>query len=129
MSIPKFEPCNVHWCEPRIPKHEWQLASISGDCLEEVGIPNKGRAVINCTIKPRVGDLVHCNTEFCTINGYIKQVKSFDGEQMIVGTRYRDHSRNFEFYVFEFYGVVEMVFDMFGDIVYRRADNEQREAD
>lgn len=124
MSIPKFEPCNVHWCEPRKPRHEWQLELIGGDCLEEIGIPNKGRAVINRTIKPRVGDLVHCNTEFCTINGYIKQVKSFDGEQMIVGTRYRDHSRNFEFYVFEFYGVVEMVFDMMGDIVYRRTDEK-----
>ncbi len=125
MNKNQLKPCKVHWCQPRLPKHEYQLESIGGICLEEVGIPNKGKAVINRTIKPRVGDLVHCNTEFCTINGCIKQVKSFDGEQMIVGTRYLDHSKNFEFYCFEFYGVVEMVFDVMGNIVYRRATDER----
>lgn len=119
-----LEPCKVHWCYPRLPKHNYVLRSIAGICLEEVGIPDRGRAVINCTIKPKVGDLVHCNTKFCTINGYIKQVKQFDGEQMLVGTRYKDPSKNFDFYCFEFYGVVEMVFDVAGDIVYRRVENE-----
>lgn len=123
--VHELKPCKVHWCKPRLPKHEYELCSISGICLEEVGIPDKGRAVINRTIKPKVGDLVHCNTEFCTINGYIKEVKSFDGEQMVVGTRYKDHSKNFDFYCFEFYGVVEMVFDVMGNIVYRRADTEK----
>ena len=118
-----MEPCKVHWCKPRRKDLEWQLESISGICLEEVGIPSKGRAVINCTIKPRVGDLVHCNNFMCTINGFIKQVKSFDGEEMVVTTRYKDHSKNFSFYVFEFYGVVEMVFDTMGNIVYRREGN------
>jgi hypothetical protein len=126
MKETELKPCTVHWCKPKYPKREWQLREISGICLEEVGIPNKGRAVINKTIKPNVGDLVHCNTEFCSLNGYIKQVKAFDGEQMLVGTRYLDHSKNYDFYCFEFYGVVEMVFDMMGNIVYRRADNEQR---
>lgn len=116
----KNTPCKVHFVKPRFPEHEYVLRAIHGICLEEVGIPSRGRAVINKTIRPNVGDLVHCNDAFCTINGYIKQVKSFDGEQMIVGTRYIDHSKNFDFYCFEFYGVVEMVFDMLGHIVYRR---------
>lgn len=124
MNETELKPCKVHWCEPRLPKHEWSLKSIQGICLEEIGIPSKGKAVINHTIKPKVGDLVHCNNEFCTIDGFIKQVKSFDGEEMLVGTRYLDHSKNFDFYCFEFYGVVEMIFDMFGDIVYRRATDE-----
>ena len=118
-----MKPCKVHWCEPRLKEHEWNLISTAGICLEEVGIPSKGRAVINSTIKPRVGDLVHCNNYMCSINGYIKQVKSFDGEEMVVTTRYKDHSKNFSFYVFEFYGVVEMVFDTMGNIVYRREGN------
>ena len=129
MNETELKPCKVHWCKPRFPKHEWSLKSIQGICLEEIGIPSKGKAVINHTIKPKVGDLVWCNNAFCTIGGFIKQVKSFDGEEMLVGTRYLDHSKNFDFYCFEFYGVVEMVFDMSGDIVYRRADNGREKAD
>ena len=128
MKETELKPCKVHWCTPRLPKFEYQLKSIGGICLEELGI-NGGRAVINRTIKPKVGDLVWCNNSFCCLNGFIKQVKSFDGEYMIVGTRYLDHSKNFEFYCFEFYGVVEFVFDKMGNIVYRRSDNEQRETD
>lgn len=123
------KPCKIHWCKPRFKSHEYNLRSIKGKCLEGVGIPDGGRAVINHTILPEVGDLVHCNDAWCTINGYIKQVKSFDGEQMVVGTKYLDSSKDFEFYCFEYYGVVEMVFDMFGHIVYRRGDKESEDAE
>ena len=129
MNETELKPCEVYWCLAKKPRHEHVLRPIHGICLEEVGVPSEGRAVINRTIKPKVGDLVWCNNAFCTINGFIKQVKSFDGEEMVVQTRYKDHSKNFEFYVFEFYGVVEMVFDNMGDLRYRRADNEQRKAD
>ncbi len=125
MKETELKPCKVHWCKPRFPGREYGLESIAGDCLEKVGVPKRGRAVINRTAKPVVGDLVHCNNELCTINGFIKQVKEFDGEYMKVGTRYLDESRDFDFYCFEFYGVVEMVFDMTGDIVYRRATDEK----
>lgn len=120
----ELKPCKVHWCLRDEPKKRFQLKDTGGICLEEVGVPEIGRAVINRAIKPKVGDLVWCNTEFCAIGGYMKQVKSFDGEEMVVQTRYKDHSKNFEFYVFEFYGVVEMVFNSFGDLCYRRADDE-----
>lgn len=129
MSELKWERCKVHWCLRDEPKKRIQLKETTGICLEEVGVPSSGKAVINRTIKPKVGDIVWCNNSFCALGGYMKQVKSFDGEEMIVQTRYKDHSKDFEFYVFEFYGVVEMVFNEMGDLCYRRADNEQREAD
>jgi hypothetical protein len=121
----ELKPCKVHWCLRDEPKKQYQLKSTSGACLEEVGVPNQGMAVINRTIKPKVGDLVWCNNEFCCIGGYLKQVQSFDGEEMIVTTRYKDHSKDFQFYVFEFYGVVEMLFNNMGDLCYRRTDDER----
>lgn len=114
------EPCKVHWCLSKRPTRDYELKQTQGICLEEVGIPSKGQAVINRTIKPKVGDIVWCNNELCCIGGFLKQVKSFDGEEMVVTTRYKDHSKDFSFYVFEFYGVVEMVFNTMGDICYRR---------
>lgn len=125
MNNTELEPCKVHWCFAKKPKHEYQIKSTSDNCLEEVGVPSRGQAVINRTIKPKVGDLVWCNNELCTIGGFLKQVKSFDGEEMMVQTRYIDHSKNYSFYCFEFYGVVEMVFDTFGDLRYLRSENKE----
>lgn len=125
MKQTKLKPCQVYWCLSKKPHLNYQLKQTEGSCLEEVGIPNRGKAVINRTIKPKVGDIVWCNNEICAIGGYLKQVKSFNGEEMIVTTRYKDHSKDFSFYVFEFYGVVEMVFDGMGNLCYRRADNEK----
>ena len=120
MAELKWNKCKVNWCLAKKPEREFELQSTKGDCLEEVGVPNRGRALINRTIKPRVGDLVWCNNSLCSIGGYIKQVKSINGDEMIVQTRYKDKSKDFEFYVCEFYGVVEMVFDFMGDLCYRR---------
>ena len=120
----ELNPCKVHWCLSKKPKDDFELRSTSGICLEQIGIPGSGKAVINRTIKPKVGDIVWCNNSFCTISGFLKQVKYFDGEEMIVTTRYKDYSKNFSFYVFEFYGVVEMIFDNMGDLCYRRTDND-----
>ena len=113
-------PHKVHWVKPRKPSHEYRLVSTSGDCLVNAGFPPSTKAVINHTILPNVGDLVHCNNAIDTINGFIKQVKSFDDEVMLVGTNYEDPEKNFEFYATSYYGVVEMAFDVAGDIVYRR---------
>lgn len=120
MAEMKWERCKFHICESNKTKHDYQLHPIGGDCLEEVGVPDKGRALINCQIEPKVGDLVWCDNCFGTIHGYLKQVKSIDGDEMIVQTRYRDKSRDFEFYAGVVYGVVEMVFDIMGDLRYRR---------
>lgn len=123
MGKTELKPCKVHWCLRDEPKKQYQLKPISGICLEEVGVPARGQAVINRTIKPKVGDLVWCNKDICTIGGYLKQVVSFENEEMVVTTRYKDHSKNFTFNVFEFYGVVEMIFDVMGGLCYRRTDN------
>jgi hypothetical protein len=120
----KWEKCKVIWCFAKRPKHNFVLKSTEGICLEEVGVPGKGTALINRTITPKIGDLVWCNNYMCTINGFIKQVKSIDGDEMIVTTRYKDHSKNFQFYCCECYGVVEMVFNSTGDLCYRRTDND-----
>lgn len=96
--------------EPNKPFRSLRL--IGGDCLEKAGlvIPHDGYAIIDRSIPPRVGDLVHCNDAFATINGYIKQVKEFQGDTVIVGTAYEDESKDFTFEAAEIYGVVTEVF-------------------
>lgn len=118
----ELKPCNVYWCLK--PEKGYCLRGTVGDCLEGAGIPNRGRAVINRAIKPEIGDIVWCDNQFGTVNGYIKQVKFFDGEKMVVGTNYTDKSKDYEFYCHAFYGVVEMVFDVLGNLCYRRVNNE-----
>lgn len=98
-----------------------KLMRIEGDCLESVGVPSRGcRAVINRTITPIVGDLVWCRRTDKSITSYIKQVKSYEDEQLIVGTAYADATRDVEFFVPLLMGVVEYVFDGDGDLAYRR---------
>lgn len=123
MAELKWTQCKVHWCLAKKPIHEYELRHTAGNCLEELGVPDRAKMVVNRTIKPKVGDLVWCNNINCSIGGFIKQVKEFDGDTMIVQTRYKDKSKDFEFYVCEFYGVVEMVFDVIGDLRYRRAED------
>lgn len=62
MAEMKWERCKFHYSLAKKAKHTYQLQSIGGDCLENVGVPNKGRALINCQIEPKVGgkfDYVH----------------------------------------------------------------------
>lgn len=121
MAEMKWGKCEVHWCLAKKPQHEYELRSIAGNCLEELGVPDRGQMLVNRKIKPKVGDLVWCNDALCSINGFVKQVKEYDGDTMIVQTRYKDKSKDFEFFVCEFYGVVEMVFDVMGGLRYRRS--------
>jgi hypothetical protein len=89
-----------------------KMRTIYGDCLEKVGlkIPHEGYAIIDCSITPKVGDIVHCNNSLGTVNGFIKQVKEFKGDTVIVGTAYIDESKDFTFEASEIYGVVTEVF-------------------
>lgn len=88
------------------------LHHIRGDCLERAGlrIPHGALAIIDCSITPQIGDLVHCDNEFGTIHGYIKQVKEFRGETIIVGTAYEDESRDYTFEASVIYGVLTEAF-------------------
>ena len=99
------------------------LCPIQGDCLERAGlrIPRGANAIIDCSISPKVGDLVHCDNSFGTIHGFIKQVKEFRGDTVIVGTAYEDESRDYAFEASVIYGVVTEAFDkLFGKRVYCR---------
>lgn len=96
---------------------------IKGDCLEKAGlkIPHGANAIIDCSITPRVGDLVHCDNEIGTISGFIKQVKEFRGDTVIVGTAYEDESRNFTFEASVIFGVLtEAYCKVWGKQVYCR---------
>lgn len=109
---------------------EIMLLSIGGDCLEAVGVPPRGcRAVINRTITPVIGDLVWCRREDKSITSYIKKVKSYYDDRLIVGTAYADATRDVEFFAPFLYGVVEYVFDGDGDLAYRRNDTNRRATD
>ena len=89
-----------------------QLQNIYGDCLEKAGlkIPHEAYAIIDCSISPKVGDLVWCDNYLGTIYGFIKQVKEFKGDTVIVGTAYEDESRDFTFEASVIYGVVTEAF-------------------
>lgn len=109
--------------KPEKGKPSRKLAGIYGDCLEGVGLimPNRGKAIIDCSITPRVGDLVHCDKNIDTICGYIKQVKEINGDTIIVGTKYLDESRDYTFKAGFIYGVVTEVFDAAtGRQIYKR---------
>lgn len=108
---------------PSAKRQARKLVSIAGDCLEMAGlrIPRGANAIVDCSITPKVGDLVHCDNCFGTIQGYIKQVKEFRGETVIVGTAYEDESRDYIFEASVIYGVVTEAFDkLFGKCVYCR---------
>lgn len=100
----------IYTPKPNKPCREFR--HIHGDCLEKAGleIPHEAYAIIDCSITPKVGDLVHCNNSLGTINGFIKQVKEIKGDTVIVGTSYIDESRDFTFEASEIYGVVTEAF-------------------
>lgn len=88
------------------------LHRINGDCLEKAGLhmPHGAYAIVDCSISPKVGDLVHCDNHLGTIHGFIKQVKEFRGDTVIVGTQYEDESRDYTFEASVIYGVVTEAF-------------------
>lgn len=107
-----------------------KLQYIHGECLERAGlkIPHGAYAIIDCSITPRIGDLVHCDNNLGTIHGFIKQVKEFRGDTVIVGTLYEDESRDFTFEASVIYGVVTEAFcKLWGKQVYCRLADHTNE--
>ena len=94
---------------------------IYGECLEALGIPPAGFAVIDETATPRVFDLVWCNNSSSTISGFVKQIVQ-TGQHPIVRSRYKDKSRDYLFYAQEIYGVVVQITDENQKVVYQRKD-------
>ena len=100
-----------------------EMEYIHGNCLEKAGliIPHGAIAIVDCSIAPKVGDLVHCDNFLGTMQGFIKQVKEFRDDFIIVGTSYMDESKDFTFEAYTIYGVLTEVFDKFtGKRVYCR---------
>ena len=93
--------------------------AIYGDCLEAIGIPQKGFAVIDREEKPRPFDVVWCNNPVGTATGYLKQIVQTGGKA-IVRTRYIDRERDYQFYAPEVYGVVLRVEDEKQNVVWER---------
>ena len=98
----------THMTQKAPPKKRFCLEKIYGDCLERVGIKNRGGgyAIIDRNATPKVGDIVHCLKHFQNIGGYLKQVKRIEGDSIIVGTAYADTSKDYEFEAGEILGVV-----------------------
>lgn len=103
---------------------------IFGECLEKAGliIPHGAIAIVDCSITPRVGDLVHCDNYLGTCQGMIKQIKEFGDDFVIVGTSYMDESKDITFEAYTIYGVITEAFDkLSGKRVYYRDEAHQNE--
>lgn len=95
---------------------------IIGDCLEGIGIPNGGIAVIDRVAKPNVFDVVWCdNAVGGAINGCLKQIIQ-TGKHPIVHTVYKDHKRDYAFFPAQIFGVVLKVMDYDRNVVWERPE-------
>lgn len=90
------------------PNRRIYIRPIHGDCLERIGVKNKGGgyAIIDANATVKVGDLVFCSQVLGEIGGYIKQVKEINDDSVIVGTAYLDETRDFQFEAAEIMGTV-----------------------
>lgn len=103
-----------------------KMEYIYGPCLEKAGliIPRGAIAIVDCSITPKVGDLVHCDNYLGTCHGFIKQIKEFGDDFVIVGTSYLDESKDFKFDAYTIYGVITEAFDkLSGKRVYCRDES------
>lgn len=94
---------------------------ITGDCLEGVGIPNGGIAVVDRDEKPNVFDVVWCDIALGGISGCLKQIIQ-TGDRPIVHTVYKDHDRDFAFCSPKIFGVVLKVMDYDRNVVWERPE-------
>lgn len=92
---------------------------IIGDCLEGIGIPNGGIAVVDRDEKPNVFDVVWCDIALSGISGCLKQIIQ-TGDHPIVHTAYKDHDKDFAFCSPKIFGVVLKVMDYDRNIVWER---------
>lgn len=94
---------------------------IIGDCLEGIGIPNGGIAVVDRDEKPNVFDVVWCDIALGGITGCLKQIIQ-TGDKPIVHTVYKDHDRDFAFCSPKIFGVVLKVMDYDRNVVWERPE-------
>ena len=92
-----------------------------GDCLEGLGIPNGGIAVVDRDEKPNVFDVVWCDIALGGISGCLKQIIQ-TGDKPIVHTVYKDRDRDFAFCSPKIFGVVLKVMDYDRNVVWERPE-------
>lgn len=101
-----------------------------GDCLEKIGIPNGGIALVDYDEIPRVFDVVLCETTAGGITPVLKQVlqvvNNGSGLKHIVHTRHIDRERDYMFWTPHIFGVVLQVKTEDGVIVWERPEPEER---
>ena len=101
---------------------------IYGDCLEAIGIPSSGTAVIAIGEPPQVFDVVWCEGVIGgEIGGYLKQIVQ-TGAKSIVRTQYLDTKRNYMFAPCSILGVVLEVYNDAGNTVWKRTPAVEAES-
>lgn len=109
----------TYFCRAKPGRNSIKEERIIGNCLEAIGIPNGGIAVIDANEDPRIGDVIWCNNRIITVRGFLKQVVEL-GDTIIVSTRYKDKTKDYTFEVSEVYGVVLKVMDYDRNVVWER---------
>lgn len=103
-----------------IEKRRWE--AFSGKCLEEIGFPISGKALIDYDAEPRLFDVVLCTNAAGV--AYLKEVidtgNSKLGRRPMVHTRYKDREKNFAFWPVEIIGVVLEARDKAGNLAWKR---------
>lgn len=98
-----------------------------GDCLEAIGIPEFGIALVDREMEAIPGDVVWCDApEAGSIYGYLKQMIR-NGKRPLVRTRYLNDRQNYMFNTAQVWGVVLEVRNKAGETVWRRQDERQNE--
>ena len=117
----RLEGVNCYFCQAQDESRRIAHHSIYGECLEGIGIiiPNGGVAVIDRNAIPVVNDIVHCCKAMGTNSSYLKQVKEID-KNILVGTSYKDKTRDFTFIAEEIRGVVLKVTDHSGNVIWEK---------
>lgn len=91
-----------------------------GNCLEGIGIPDKGIAVIDTELNPEVFDVVWCDGALAgAIGGFLKQIIK-TGKHAVVHTCYKDGTKDYAFHPAQIYGVVLRVMDEERNTVWMR---------
>lgn len=95
-----------------------------GNCLEEIGFPDGGTALIGLDETPRLYDVVWCSNPAGSVNGYFKELvdvgNSKSGRRPMVQTRFNDHKKDFCFWAVEIFGVVLEARDLTGRLAWKR---------
>ena len=102
---------------------------VIGDCMEARKIPDKGILFFDLEMRPSIGDVTICRLEGCPdplakmLYGPSARVRG----TYLVGTCYKDRSRDHTFLVSSVQGIAVACFDETGSLIWRRPTQEEIE--